>query len=307
MVEGGWDTGGGTQVTSLDPSWRAKSDAYGWFSAARICASVLALTAVGPVVALHLSPWVLVLLAPFLGGQIYKTTILVHDCVHGTLFATRRWNRRVGWLAGALVGLDFKAFARLHATHHRRYGQPDDPQGDDYLGLERASRWQLIWHLVRPMTGSDLAKLLQIWRHVRSDGQVSTVRYVLLLAGVQAGIALVATAGGQLWWMIAFYPLCAATFGLLFSRIRGFCEHIALPTEASAGVVRTHLPHLIEGLFLYDLGFNYHVEHHLYPTVPSQHLPKVHRRLRELGDKRPVIASSFVSTLRKRLAASGAA
>jgi fatty acid desaturase len=293
-------------VTTLDPSWRAKSDAYGWFSTARICGSVLLLTAAAAVIALYLSPWALLLLAPCLGAQIYKATILTHDCVHGTLFAERRWNRRVGWLAGALAGLDFMAFARLHATHHRRYGQPDDPQGDDYLGLERASRAYLIWHLLRPMTGSDQAKLLQMWRYVRADGGVSTVRYVLLLAGVQSGIALVATAGGQLWWMAAFYPLCVGTFGLLFSRIRGFCEHIAMPAEPAAGVVRTHLPHFIEGLFLYDLGFNYHVEHHLYPTVPSQHLPEVHRCLRDLRDRRLAVASSFMSTLRGRLAASRA-
>ena len=64
-------------------------------------------------------------------AQIYKITILMHDCVHGTLFASRRWNRVVGGLAAALTGVDFRTFARLHARHHRDYGRADDLQGLD--------------------------------------------------------------------------------------------------------------------------------------------------------------------------------
>src|SRR5580658_6694789 len=139
-------------MRSSPPALPPRVNAHGWRATARICGGLAALVVLSPVVALEISPWALLLVAPVLGARIYKTTILLHDCVHGSLFATRQANRLVGRLAAALSGIEFKTFARLHASHHRRYGEPGDPQGMDYLGLEQASRGRLLWHLLNPLT-----------------------------------------------------------------------------------------------------------------------------------------------------------
>jgi fatty acid desaturase len=252
------------------------------------------LTIAAPLVTLYPSPWALVALAPLLGAEIYKVTILLHDCVHGTLFSSRRWNRIVGGVAAALTGVEFKTFARLHAKHHQRYGRPDDPQGDDYLGLADTTRSQLIIHLLGPLIGLGLGKLLALRM---APG------HLLSVAAPQLMIALIVTAGGKLWWLLPFYPVCAATFGLFCSRVRGFCEHAAPPGFAPQGLVRSHAPNRLEALFFYDLGFNYHVEHHLYPTVSSRHLGALRAYLLASADPRAQVSATLVRTIVTRLSA----
>jgi fatty acid desaturase len=279
-----------------------RSDAYGWRATARICGGLAALVVLSPVIAVDVSPWALFLVAPCLGARIYKTTILLHDCAHGSLFATRRANRLVGRFAASLSGIEFKTFARLHTAHHRRYGRPGDPQGMDYLGLEQASRGRLLWHLLNPLTGYGLVKLDGL-RANGALGRGDWRHHLIWLAVVQGMIAVVITAGGRLWWMLPFYPACAATFGLFCSRVRGFCEHAAPPGVAAAGFVRSHARHPIEALFFYDLNFNHHVEHHLHPTVPSRDLPALQAALRGRGDARLVISPSLTRTVLERLGA----
>jgi fatty acid desaturase len=71
----------------------------------------------------------------------------------------------------------------------------------------------------------------------------------------------------------------AATFGLFFSQLRGIAEHAAEAGGAMAGNVRSHAPHWLDRLLLYDLNFNYHREHHLYPHLPSRDLATLHTRM----------------------------
>lgn len=280
--------------TELPPVLRARSDVYGWRSTARILGTLSVLTVAAPVVTLYLSPWVVVALAPLLGSQIYKVTILLHDCVHGTLFSSRRCNRIIGGTAAALTGVEFKTFAGLHAKHHQRYGQPDDPQGDDYLGFADSTRSRLIVHLFSPLIGLGLGKLLALRM---------APRHLLLVLAAQLMIALIVTAGGKLWWLLPFYPACAATFGLFCSRVRGFCEHVAPPGFAPRGLVRSHAPNWLEALFFYDLSFNYHAEHHLYPTVSSSHLAALQAHLLARMDPRVCVSTSLVGTIMTRLSA----
>ena len=294
---------GGTAVLDLPRLWRVRSDGYGWRSTGRIAGTLIALIAATPFIVLHVSPWGLLVVAPLLGVQIYKATILLHDCVHGTLFASRRWNRVIGQFAAALTGVDFGTFARLHATHHRRYGRADDPQGVDYLGLENATRWRLAWHLLGPLTGFGVLKLFLLRPAASTVHNAGWRCHFLRVGATQSVVALVITAGGRLWWLLPFYPACAATFGLFCSRVRGFCEHVALAGERPEGFVRSHAPNRIEALFFYDLGFNYHVEHHLYPTIPSRHLAALHTHLRTLGDTRLSLSPGLAQTIWTRLAA----
>jgi fatty acid desaturase len=280
-----------------------RSDAYGWRSTARILGVLTVLIVAVPLTVSYVSPWGLLMVGPLLGARIYKVTILLHDCVHGTLFAQRRWNRLVGRLAAASTGVEFKAFARLHAKHHRRYGQADDPQGEDYLRLSNAGPSRLLWHLLNPLVGFGLGKLDTLKAAVGSGARRDLTSHLLWTGSVQGVIALVVTAGGRLWWLIPFYPGCAATFGLFCSRVRGFCEHVAPPGEESAGFVRSHSPNLIEGLFFYDLGFNYHVEHHLYPTAPSYQLQALHAHLGPPRDPRFPVSPSLSHTIKERFLA----
>jgi fatty acid desaturase len=253
-----------------------RSDAYGWSALLRNLMPFLLLLALAPL--LHAwsasAPW---LLAPLIGLFAYRITIVMHDCIHRSLFASPRLNERVGTLLGAITGTDFASFARQHLLHHRLYGQRGDPQGFHYLGLRGASRTAFVWHLFRPLLGWNLRyALAESILRPRNLARAARNGDILILAAIQLGILAVVTGGGEHPWLAALPFVSAATFGLFFSQLRGVAEHAVDSDGAAEGNVRSHAPRWLDGLLLYDLSFNYHREHHLHPHVPSRALAALH-------------------------------
>jgi fatty acid desaturase len=236
-------------------------------------------------------PWLLAAAMPVLGLAMYRLTMVMHDCLHGTLFASRRANRLVGAWAGALAAIEFHAFARLHWQHHHSLGRAQDPQGPDYLMPPDASRAKVVWHLMRPLLGWNLFKLGQVMVAGERDW-----RGFILVAAVQAAAASVAS-GGFIWWWLAPVPaVSAASFGLFFAQLRGFAEHAAMPGTSPLDHVRSHPPRLIDRMLLYDLNFNLHAEHHRHPAVPSCRLPALAEAGADCG---------MLGTVARRVAAAG--
>src|SRR5688500_174919 len=94
--------------------------------------------------------------APRVGLLLYRITIVMHACVHRAAFRSLRLNYCIGAVLGAITGIDLRRFRALHSKHHRLYGRAEDPQGFHYLGVQRLSRVQFAWHLVKPLFGANL-------------------------------------------------------------------------------------------------------------------------------------------------------
>ena len=251
----------------------------------------------------EINPWWSIVVAPFLGLAMYRLTIVMHDCVHGTLFAWPAANRWCGVAVGAMSGIEFHAFSRLHWMHHRRTGERDDPQGADYLLLPR-SRGGVAWHLLRPLVGYNLFKIWQVARELPGRrGRARNLTGLMPVIGVQGCAAFAASSALGYWWLAPLPVLSAATFGLFFSQLRGFAEHVAMPGERPEGCVRSHRSVTVDRILLHDLNFNYHREHHLQPGVPSCRLPELHRRLVAARPAEFALAPSMLGTIWSRLAA----
>jgi fatty acid desaturase len=66
----------------------------------------------------------------------------------------------------------------------------------------------------------------------------------------------------------------------LFLRIRSVAEHFAIAGRHDLyAETRTVLPTWFERIFVAPEGIHYHLEHHLYPSVPSYRLGELHRAL----------------------------
>jgi fatty acid desaturase len=301
-------------------------DRYAWLAAAKIVAPIYLLLLAAYLLAAHTSyPALALIVLPFLGGQIHKITMIMHDCCHGTLFRDRKLNNFVGVAGGYFVGADFYTYRKLHWEHHACYGEGEDPQGDNYLGLENANRWQLTWHLFKPLIGFNLFRVIKsligpqalnglLRRDARSEHEngkragkgrnlLATLGGILL---VQSTIVATATGFGNVWWTALLYPVAAATFALFFAHVRGFAEHVNLPRQQAAGHARTHLPNWFDKLFLYGLNFNYHIEHHAHPSVPSCYLPRIHETMREEKEL-PDLSESMMGTIIRRFRATSEA
>jgi fatty acid desaturase len=297
------------------------SDSYSWYHVAAIVFPIYLLLFVAFLIAVFTPyPALALLVLPLLGAQIYKIAIIMHDCGHGTMFRNRTLNDVIGEIGGYFVAADFYTFRSRHWRHHARYGEQDDPQGIDYLDLEDASRPRLIWHLLRPLLGYKLFKVFvplfgkRFFKflanpqfrdspELRSPGHGQRLWRTLFGIGVvQFTIALTVTGMGRVWWTVLLYPVAAATFSLFFAQTRGFAEHVAMPAESPVGHARTHLPNWFDKMFFYDLNFNYHIEHHAYPSVPSCYLPKVHEIMRETA-RLPEVSGSIIATIVRRFRA----
>lgn len=295
----------------MRPEWARADDRYGWRHVAAVFGSLTGLMAAAPWLWLHVSPAMVLVILPLLGASIYKLTIVMHDCSHFSLFADKELNRKVGEACGLLLGSDFETFRKAHWKHHKEYGSGEDPQGRDYLGLQQASRARLLWHLIRPLFGYNLFKLASFQtpdpsspHKPGSDDKkmpaFAGMTRLALIGGIQLVLALLATGFGRVWWLLPLYPAAAASFALFYSQTRGFCEHIAPPGKSGEDYVRSHRTNWLDRLFFYNLNFNYHVEHHHYPQLPSCHLPTVAGELAALGKTYPQ-SPSILTTIRERL------
>ena len=99
-------------------------------------------------------------------------------------------------------------------------------------------------------------------RRILGEYAFLLVAYSMALRFVPAQVLLIA------WWT----PLLIV--GNLTS-IRGFTQHGITDAHDPYLASRTILPHPIVEFFV--LHENYHLEHHLFPEVPSYHLPRLHR------------------------------
>lgn len=205
-------------------------------------------------------------LTPLIVFFIFVAVVTVtHDVVHGSLGLSRRASGLALFVLGAVVLESGHAYRATHRQHHRVFPGPDDPEGDPArLTLARAV-----------MYGPLFLPRLWWWAFLRNRGRAPQRLWLLGEAGVAVGVL----AGGVL--------LSSTTPALLVYSVLMIVGSWTYP------LLTVHLPHrhygetpltqthtlrgrIVPALFL---ELTYHLEHHLYPQVPSHNLPELSRRL----------------------------
>lgn len=199
--------------------------------------------------------------------------LLMHEGMHGVLFRDRKVNRWVSVLLGASVGMSFTAYRVLHTLHHDHLGSDDDP--DDYHAYTRSPAVFWLLQGVRLTVGAVIylfAIPLLAWRRgTRRDRRRIGQEYLVLPLIWAAAFWLVPWPV-LLWGWLLPLPVVAAMV-----QIRGLTQHGLTERHDALLSSRTVRPHPVVAFFL--LNENYHLEHHLFPEVPSYHLPALHRAI----------------------------
>jgi beta-carotene hydroxylase len=212
-------------------------------------------------VAAHFGWW---WLAPVLVFLIFVAVVTVtHDVVHGALGLGPRQTEWALFIFGAVLLESGHAYRLSHLQHHRRFPGPDDPEGDP----ARMSFWRTILH------GPIFLPRLWWWAYRRAGA--GQRRWLL----AEAAWALAVLAAGVLLWpwtpAVLVYAMLAVigswSYPLLTVHLphHGYGDNPLTQTSSLRG-------RIIPALFL---ELTYHLEHHLYPAVPSHHLPELARRL----------------------------
>jgi beta-carotene hydroxylase len=191
---------------------------------------------------------------------VFTTVIsLMHDTVHGSLGLRRRGTDVTLFLAGAALMVSGHAYRATHINHHRVFPGPDDPEG-------RAATLSIG----RALAAGPL-HVARIWawafRHAR-HGRSWLV--------AEAGVPFACLAAGVAWWPpLACYTALALCGGWLYPLLTVRLPH-AHPGDEPVTQARTLRGRIVPPLLLEQ---TYHLEHHLYPRVPSHKLPELARRL----------------------------
>jgi fatty acid desaturase len=244
-------------------------------------------------------PAVFVAVVIVLGGRQLALAVAMHEAAHGTLFRTRWLNDVLAdWLCARPVWSDTARYRMHHLGHHAHTGTERDPD----LGLalaEPMSRGSLARKLLRDITG--LSGVRRVVGLLAIDAEllvydvggsprrapVRSARYHLAALArniykplvANAVLFAVLAAIGHAWVFLAWAVAYMTMFSLVI-RVRSLAEHAC--TERTADQLhntRTTHAGLLARIAFAPLHVNYHLEHHLLPTVPWWQLPALHRTL----------------------------
>ena len=304
------------RLTRRSP-WRATASVLGDFAV--LAAALAAALYYWP------NPFVVLVAILIVGTRQHALFVIAHDAAHYLLYDTRWLNDAVGRACAMVQGLSMCTYRVIHRLHHNNlYGQLDPdtalhggyPRGKAYLvkkllkDLSGFTAWKTYAYFlggapalntatnvaVRPLDDTS-EKLRREARHDRN----AVVAFHLMALG------LFAWSGFLLQYLVLWVlPLVTVVQAIL--RLRAIAEHGATTDFSSPlTAARTNvLPGWLEWL-IFPHRVNYHIEHHLYASVPHYNLPALHREMASRGMLEGAEVIAFRATLAKIFASRASA
>ncbi len=257
------------------------------------------------------NPLTIVVALLVIGARQLGFGVLMHEAAHRSLFADRRVNDWVGnWLCAYPVWSDIRPYRPYHLQHHAKNWTTEDP--DLVLAspfpIDKSSFLRKVWRDLSGQTGWKRLKATIRRDLGTSQGRVKrnfdagmeAFHGVLITNGIL--LAILTLAGHPalyLLWFVAWLT----TYSFVM-RIRSIAEHAMIPDPTDEMKnTRTTTARWWERLLIAPNCVNFHLEHHLLPTVPHYNLRRMHRMLRARGALADAcVAPSYADVL--RLAAS---
>jgi sphingolipid delta-4 desaturase len=216
---------------------------------------------------LRSSPWWLVIGAAALVGAFanHALWVLIHECTHNLVFRTKGANTLAGILANLPHAVPTSVFfQRYHLKHHAFQGvyelDADIPSGWEarLVGTSpvRKAIWLILFPIVQSVRPTRLREIKPIdgWVVTNFVAQAAFDVAVWFLLGPKALVYLLAS----LFFGVGFHPLGA----------RWIQEHyVVFPgqeTNSYYGILNR-----------LALNVGYHNEHHDFPSVPWDRLPRI--------------------------------
>ena len=221
-----------------------------------------------------------------IGARQHSFFVLMHDASHYRGLSNRKMNDTISnlFLAWPLF-FTLEGYRKSHLNHHKYTNTIEDPDWK----IRQNSEWEfpmkkskLSVFFIKDILGISLLfeKCKDILRfcfnkkidYGYSKFSLMRVTYYMVI------VAIFAYSG----WILEFFiywvvPLCTWTEALV--RLRNISEHYGMRQKNIGTLTRTIDVSLLSKLFIGTRNANYHLEHHLYPSVPFYNLPKLRESL----------------------------
>jgi fatty acid desaturase len=249
--------------------------------------------------------WGVPLAVVIIGARYYALFILGHDGMHRRIFSSGPSSELyTDLLLIGPIAMVCRVNARNHLDHHQHLATDDDPDLHKHACFNKTTRSEYLAFLtglssvvgvlrnlfVRPFKAAaitesqsgpsryrprDLAIILT-WQLALSGG---LTLLVALARGADTPLDILARGwfAYPLFWLLPVY-----LFTYLPNLIRSFVEHSHPENDDRADTHRliTFTSNPIERFFLSPMNMNYHIAHHLWPSIPYYNLPIADAELR---------------------------
>jgi fatty acid desaturase len=263
------------------------------------------------------NPLVLLIAIVMIGSRQHALFIITHDAAHYLLFENRRLNDVIGRACATPSGLSMCSYRVIHRMHHNNlYGELDPdtalhggyPRGKMYLvrkllkDLSGLTAWKTYAYFLfaapalNTATNKALRPLDDTSERLRADARRDRNAVI--------GFHVVALAffgwSGYLVHYLVLWVLPLVTVVQAILRLRAIAEHGGTTDFSSPlTAARTNLGSPVLRWLLFPHHVNYHIEHHLYASVPMYNLPRLHDEMQRHGVLEGAEVLSFDKTLRK--------
>jgi len=232
-----------------------------------------------------------------------------HECAHGTAFRTRWLNEAVLWLTSFIWGESPTHRRFAHSHHHTNtwHWKVDAQMG--YTNPVRFRTWfgdviglLEFWPRAKLMVRHASGRITDRERVYLPEAQVPVVvrEARILVAGYLALIAWAVI--GQTWvpMLYFFIPRFAGAIGV-YSFIT--TQHMAMAQDVYDHRICTRsMANSWLSRVLY-WNMNYHIEHHVYPSIPFHALPALNEAIRDqLPEPSPGLLAAHAEIVRTILA-----
>jgi fatty acid desaturase len=241
-------------------------------------------------------PLVVVLAMFLIATRQQACFVLAHDAAHYRLFRNRTLNDLVGRITGGIVGISMPTYRVTHRLHHNHLYEKQDPDIPLNAGYPRG-RAYLFGKLFKDLFGRTA---FMTYRYFFGAPAINEETGDTNRPLNDTSPRLRAAARADRWWVLGFHvvmPLVAFASGFLIEylllwvlplltflqpilRLRAICEHGAVNDFSSPlTAARTNTgPRWLLWLF-FPHHVNFHIEHHMYPSIPFYNLPRAHQEM----------------------------
>jgi fatty acid desaturase len=224
------------------------------------------------------NPWVLVPTYIFLGYMWMGLVTFMHDALHYTLFRSKAANWAFGILCMLPIFATFVGFREDHIEHHRHNRSPKDP---DAFTMGKRGVGDFVLFYAYALIGGVLSfvHFNFIYPFQKFGARLWAIQLfeIALKASVYWAVLSWAASQGLLGKALEvwLYPVLVLS---LLNSMRFIAEHYGAPWNAGqmAGT-RTVISNPVNSFFWNNI--NWHIGHHVYPTVPWYNLQKLHKLL----------------------------
>lgn len=277
-----------------DDTLRAFSSRNRWRWLAAIALEWLLIAAVIAVCLTWPRSWVWVLGALLIGTRQHGMAVLAHEGAHNLVARSLFWNDILtNCLATYWLTFPIQGYRTSHLKHHWYLETPDDPTK---VSVDRyPDEWtfpmpprQLIGLFVRDLTlrshRAEVSLMNYLW-----DAPGKRAPHVVSIILLHSMVIAAAAWSGHIWAYIFLWLLPLCTITIACYRLRSVAEHTVGPQSEryshsvvdSLRTTRTTTASGLSQFLINPYNISYHIEHHMFPSVPAFRLRDLHEKLRE--------------------------